>query len=95
MKTTIAMLYYVDGTSEEVTPDNGKYFTLKELQKFTDGYIQSLSLPSGEFIICNEEGNNLGLQVNEKATEIWFHAYPNADRELVGNVLICPRKMMH
>jgi len=76
----------VDGTSVEVEPQNGSYFTLEELQKFVEGYIEVVYLPEQEIMVLNEEGKVNGLDVNEEATMIAQKAGLNDI--IVGNVLI-------
>ena len=40
----------------EVTPQNGKSFSLQELQGFVGGYIELVRLPGKQFMVVNEEG---------------------------------------
>jgi hypothetical protein len=65
-----AMLYHVDGRVEEVTPRNGKAFTLEELQQFVGGSIEHVDCPNRKHMFINEEGKLLGLDINWKATEV-------------------------
>ena len=53
-----AKLITADGKITEVTPKNGEYFKLDELQAFVGGYIEVLCPPSmtGALLIVNEEG---------------------------------------
>ena len=92
-----AILYSVDGTQKSVEPENGKDFSLKELQGFVNGYIELVYLTKtgkpSKALICNEEGKLEGLPVNEKATSIWKEYYGDTDM-LVGNCLICDTEFM-
>lgn len=82
------------GSVEEVKPENGKYFTLAEWQRFCGGIVQIVPLPSGKEMVCNDEGKLIGLPPNRLATALWkeeypIHKYPNNNDELVvGDVLI-------
>ena len=52
--------------------------TLEALQQLVGGYIETLTLPDGFVIICNEEGRYLGLQPN-------VNTYAGV---IVGNIII-------
>ena len=83
-----------NGEVREVLPNNGKCFSLRELQKYVDGIIEIIDLPNGKQMVANETGKLTGLPKNEKATEIWKKEYPievydfNNDELIVGDVLI-------
>ena len=63
------------------------YFTLDELQKLVDGYIEVVpSLFTGYLDVLNEEGRIKGLYSN-------VIAYLLFEREYVGDVLVCPRSI--
>lgn len=96
-----------DGTETEVTPKNGTDFQLDELQEFIQheeegvkhNTIGLVSLPSGRYMVINDDGRPLRLDHNEKAEEVWSWEYPegeysNNDGIIVGNVLICDREMI-
>ena len=91
----MATLIKTDGTFVEVKPENGKAFTLDELQKFVGGLIDVIVFPSGKSLYINDEGKNIGLPVNWQAQEmVWKKEYPienyplNNDETLVGDVLL-------
>ena len=90
----MAILYKTDGSVTPVSPKEGKYFSLKELQGYVGGYIQIVPLPNGEELVINEEGKLDGLPTNQLATSIWKKAYPiskypeNNDELVVGNALV-------
>ena len=80
-------LIYPDGTHRDVVPEDGKHFTLDELQELVGGYIE---LVPGEHtetydVVVNEEGKLHGLEANPAATE--YCGVTGLDT-LVGNVLI-------
>lgn len=83
------MATLIKSTGEElsVSPAKGKYFTLKELQGYADGYIETLPVAKTQLMIVNEEGKFLNLPINKRATEI---ALENCILDvIVGDVLIC------
>jgi phosphohistidine phosphatase SixA len=45
-KPQVAQLVKPDGTVTQVSPSNGKKFTLAELQAYVDGYIELVRLPN-------------------------------------------------
>ena len=51
--------------------------TLESAQKFVGGYVQGISFPNGDYLIVNEEGKLMGLEVNEKATKLWRDTFDN------------------
>ena len=80
-------LIYPDGTHRQVVPEDGKHFTLDELQELVGGYIEILRNPKGKDFdaVLNEEGKLHGLDANPAATE--YCGVTDLDT-LVGNVLI-------
>jgi hypothetical protein len=82
-----AQLVTTTGALLNVEPE-GDVFTLKELQSYVGGYIQKLKLPNGDTLVCNEDGFNLKLPINELATFLVERSY-NGKRtqEFVGDVL--------
>jgi hypothetical protein len=92
------ILIKTDGSEVIVEPENGKRFTLEELQFFVGGTIDVQIIPDGRAIYLNDNGKNEGLEVNEKASRIWQEAYPieqypfNNDGTIVGEVLILSKE---
>lgn len=87
----MATIYKENGKQIEVTPKNGKTFSLKELQEIVGGYIEItyISTDEGErLMVLNEEGKLIGLHTNYEATELY-----NKNREsfdvIAGDVLVC------
>lgn len=64
------LLYKVDGSVTEVTPQDGKKFSLKELQGFVGGYIESVPHARPD-AFCNEEGLLNGLPYNRNASRVF------------------------
>lgn len=106
MKKTIKKAIYLktDGTSKEITPVDGKNFSLKELQDYVGGsrVIDIQDLPkSNRVMILDDNGKCEGQPKNEKATEIWKEEYPieeypfNNDELIVGDVVVCDNKLIN
>lgn len=78
-----------NGEVQEITPKNGKHFSLDELQGFVEGYIEIVSI-GDKHLVVNEEGKLNGLDINSKATEIFAKHYGHID-VIVGNALLANR----
>ena len=82
-----------NGETTHINPENGKNFTLKELQKFVGGYIELIHFEHTVMVV-NEEGRLNNLPINEKATDIYFKRF--GDRSgIVGDVFLCPSEMIN
>lgn len=78
-----------DDTTEEVKSAKTKW-ALAELQLHVGGYIEIVhrtNLPNGSILIVNEDGRQMGLVVNDKASLI-------AGQVIRGNALIIKMKDM-
>lgn len=79
-----------------IKPQNGKCFTLEELQTYVRGYIEVIYLKNDNIMILNEEGKfDTRLQKNEMATQMAMideAIYPGDC--IVGDVIVCPRNMV-
>ena len=86
----MGMYILTDGSEKQVKPKNGKHFSLEELQDFVGGYIELLRLPSGGWLVLNEEGKlrNPPLPINERATLLGSACGIADDDVIVGNVLV-------
>jgi hypothetical protein len=90
-----AILYKTDGTKEEVTPKNGKTFSLEEIHGFIGGYMElQLTVDKKNFIVMNEEGGLLELPVNHYATGLCAHLHTYQNKGVRGNVLVCDPDMI-
>jgi len=49
--------------------------TLESAQEFVGGYVEGISFPNGDYLIVNEEGKLMGLEVNEPATKLWRETF--------------------
>ncbi len=87
----MAKLIKTDGTVTEVSPRNGKDFTLSELRSLVEcEWIEMVHLRdgSGRFLVVDEEGKLNGKVRNEKATVLYgLMPYDY----IVGNALLCKR----
>lgn len=81
----MAQLIKTNGTVQEVTPANGKAFTLEELQGFVGGYIEPVRLGPGKTMLVNEEGLIQELPYNSKASQL-------AGQVIVGNAVVVDGK---
>lgn len=63
----MATLLKTDGTSETVTPTNGKTFHYTEVQTLVGGNIEALTLSDTEIMFFNEDGKQLRLPPNALA----------------------------
>lgn len=78
---------------ENVMPQKGKHFSLKEMQEIVGGYIEILDLRNGKIIILNEEGKLENLPYNLEATVMYRSAYLTSDF-IVGDVLVCNKNQI-
>lgn len=92
-KQPTATLYYTSGKTESVTPQNGKIFTLKELQDFVGGWIEVGYLDDGRLMVVNEEGKVNNLPYNSRATEIYQEHVYRGD-VILGNAVVMDAELM-
>lgn len=80
-----------DGTSAAKFPENGKAFSLKELQASVGGLIELAVIEFGSGktadLWFNEEGKLLDLPVNPGASALWRETFGPHD-VIVGNALL-------
>lgn len=69
----------------DVDPENGKAFTLAEVQRYVGGYVEMLKVSGGKILLFDEEGSLKGLQPNREASKI-------AKRPIVGPALLVDKK---
>jgi len=75
------------GDTELITLEQGKHFTLEELQAFVGGYVELVRTPAGRYLVLNEDGKQLGLPPNTRATAIARSAGIMPNDIVVGDVL--------
>ena len=84
----MAQIIKTTGEVVEVSPKNGKDFSLEELKAIVGGWIEVVSLHDGRLIVCDEEGKLKGKDRNHKATDLYRLTLLTNDF-LVGDVLVC------
>lgn len=84
----MAQIIKTTGEVVEVSPKNGKDFSLEELKAIVGGWIEVVSLHDGRLIVCDEEGKLKGKNRNHKATDLYRLTLLTNDF-LVGDVLVC------
>lgn len=82
----MAIFIKENGVVAEVKPQNGKTFSLEELQYFVKGYIEIIMVGE-KLMVLNEEGKLYDYDINLTATEIFQKYYGNTD-VIVGCVLL-------
>ena len=88
----MAQLLKTNGEIIEITPQNGKRFSIKEAQKLVGGYVELVPLKHRKQLICNEEGIILGMPYNATATEVLRENYGPLVQRLYGDVILCMTK---
>jgi len=76
-----------DGSRRTIQPHNGIDFTLTELQKLVDGFIEVVRTEENNILVVNEEGLMHGLKLNMTASTL-------AGRYIVGPAVYMPSDMM-
>lgn len=66
----------------------GDKFDLEELQKYVDGYIETVPLDGKTIMVLNEEGKCKGLPYNCRASYL-HQKYNCTDDFVVGDVVLC------
>ena len=94
MKSLQPRAYIIEptGAEWERLPDNGRAFTLQEMQDAVGGFIEVLFL-GPQRVVLNEHGKLDGLPINPKATERFAQHLVPGDY-LVGPVLVCESRMI-
>lgn len=78
---------------EEVTPENGENFKLKELYDMLDcDTIEHIYLSPCQYMIIDENGKLNDSDYNDLATYYFRKAHPQNHDFIVGNALICSSK---
>src|SRR5947207_11732761 len=66
----MAKIIRADGSTQEIRPENGTNFRLKEAQEIVGGTVEVIDLPDGNIMIANDESKILDLPRNEQATRL-------------------------
>ena len=78
------MLKYI----EDRTP------SLKELQEYVGGYIETVTLRNGDTLVFNEDGIMLDLRANQEATKVYKKNGGMRINFIRGNAVIVKRGLM-
>lgn len=94
-----AKLIKPDDTEEDIVPENGTNFTLKEIYQHigcsTFELLQSGSKFGNIIILVDEDGNQKKLPQNKKASEYWSEwNKPHPTTYLLGNAILCNEEMV-
>jgi hypothetical protein len=85
----------IDGTEKEVSPSNGRNFTLKELAHHINvevGYTEFLKTMDGRWLVVDEEGAlKPDKRVNVKGRLLYLNGFAVP---IYGKVLICKPLMI-
>lgn len=86
----MAKLIKTNGAVKDISPKNGEYFELEELQDYVKGYIEIINLHNGQILVVNEEGKCNGFYINTIATHAAHLAQAiSYDDYIVGDVILC------
>lgn len=96
-----ATLIKVDGTTQELTPENGKTFTYDEVHNILKCWIQPIRLRyytnhkdyKKMNIICDEEGMINGSEKNKEASKLLKEILGPGAQDLYGNIIFLPNKL--
>lgn len=75
-----------------VSPNDGKYFSLEELQKYVGGYVERIDMFNGNAMYVDEEGRLKNLTYNEFATKVLSKLGALPCDYIRGNALIVQNK---
>ena len=84
------IIYKTNGEVKEISPKNGTYYTLKELQEIVGGYIEIIHLTNNKIMVINDEGKLINLPYNKNATILYKPSF-NTDDFIIGDALVCDK----
>lgn len=87
----MATLIKADGTKKTIQPQNGTDFSLEELQKYVDGYIEVVYLRNqeDEIMVINEDGKER-YPTNQTATKLALKHQAIFPQDWIdGDVVLC------
>lgn len=88
-KKQTGTLISADGTTRNIVPNNGREFSLIELQTFVGGYIELASTRDNRLMYLNEEGKQKNLPINLQATKLYRFGHLDP---VVGDVVVIEEK---
>jgi hypothetical protein len=80
----MALILKVDGTRQDIIPDNkDDSLSLEQLQAAVGGYLEVVAVPNSfNTLLVDEDGNMKKLPLNVEASKL-------AQRPIVGNAVLC------
>lgn len=82
----MSVVYDIErGIMNDIRPNDGKAFTLKELQGIVGGLIQLVYTHDGKRMYVNEEGKLMNLPYNQLATQQYRD---NQFDVILGNAIV-------
>ena len=78
------------GTMREISPMNGEYYKLHEMQYYVGGYIETVNVGNGKVLVMDEEGKLKGKLPNKIAT-VWLLTEGINDW-IAGDAILIDRK---
>lgn len=78
----------VNGSEEELLPQNGTHFSLEELRRAVGGSVEVLHLPTGQIIVMDEDGKATKPE-NRRATLMGRVCGIAHDDYVCGDVVVC------
>ena len=78
-------MIYSTGERVPVVPENGKHWTLRELQAKVGGYIEIARTNDGRLMVVNEDGIARRLPENPTATALYIFSEVST---IYGNVIV-------
>lgn len=84
----------MEGLMSTISPKNGEYFELKELQEIVGGYIEIIRIDDAHIMVLNEYGKD-GLPINHVATAIARITEAIMPTDYIcGDVVYCKTEMV-
>ena len=89
-----AKLIKPKGSAEDVSPKNGKSFTLDEVYELLEvQMVEVVRLKDGLILICDEEGLfKSNPVINTEATRMYQESAKTQSVGIVGNAILCSSK---
>lgn len=81
-----------NGKKKTVTPENGKHFSLQELQRYVGGYVERVEMFNGLAMYVDENGRLKNLPYNVFATKMLAKLGALPCDYIRGNVLVVQNK---
>jgi hypothetical protein len=83
------MLYQPDGRTKQIQPA-GTHWSVAELQALVGGNPEVVSTVDQKFMVINDEGKLLGLELNIPATRIYLHGRKDV---IMGNAVVVDTRL--